>query len=211
MGGFVTAAVIGAAGSAYAADKAAGSAKKGRKFQWAQLEEEQRQYDQTRDDWQPWRDAGVKAIENLNDPGAFMKSPAYNFIRDEGMRDVESRYSVKGGGGNAMKALTNWNKNNAATEYWNWRGDQRGMAGLGTQGTAQTQAAGQNYLAGAGRARDNLSSLHLWQGVQDANAMNAGLSSLTYGLMGYAGRPRGNDTLTAVPDEPNRTPYFGRW
>ena len=183
MGGFITAAVITAAGAAYSADRAASAAKKSRKWQHRALDVQEEQYKQTREDWAPWREAGKNALANLQDPNAFQASPAYDFIRGEGMRDVENRYSVRGGGGNAMKDLVNFNKNLASTEWWNWRNDQRAMAGLGTTGNQASQQAGQWYGNAYQNVADNMGSIAYQNEMAKANAVNQGLSAVGYGIM----------------------------
>ena len=205
----ITASVISVAGTAYGASQMGKAGSKNRKLGRLQLEEEKRQYDQTREDWAPWREAGVRAIGELEDPNAFTASPGYNFIRDEGMRDIENRYSIKGGGGNAMKALNEYNKNLASTEWWNWRNDRRAMAGLGTTGTASTQRAGENYMAGSRGIRNDMMSMNYYDAMNRSDALNAGLSAITYGMHRYANRPTDNTMLTGVNVTPKaRTTQF---
>ena len=68
-------------------------------------EESRRQYDQTRQDFAPWRAGGEDALNQLQDPNQyFEKSKGYQFRLDEGTRNLENRFSVGGGGGNAMRA-----------------------------------------------------------------------------------------------------------
>ena len=183
MGGFITAAAISAAGAAYSADRASSAAGKSRKYKHRALDEQIRQYDQTREDWAPWREAGERAIGRLEDPNAFQQSPAYNFIRDEGMRNVGNQYAVRGGGGNAMKALTDWNRNMASTEWWNWRNDQRAMAGLGTTGNQGSQQAGQWMGNQYGNWADDMSSIAYQNAMAKSDAVNSGLSNIAYGMM----------------------------
>lgn len=127
------------------------------------IAEEQRQFDLTRADWQPWMDLGKGAITNLSDPAKnFLASPNYDWVKSEGMRDVGNTFSARGMGqsGNALKALTEFNQNLASNEFMNWTNTELAKAGLGTTGTGQVTNARQNatnatgnYLMDRGNAR----------------------------------------------------------
>ena len=162
-----------------------------------QIEEERRQYDQTREDFAPWREMGEGAVGRMNnamggDMSDFNVSAGYNFVRNEGMRDTENRFSVGGGGGNAMKALVDFNSGLASTEYGNWFGRNLAMSGQGmgaTQSTAiagdrSTQRIGQAYgnagnaRAGAEYARGDAAATRY--GAYN-NAAQSGISNYLYG------------------------------
>lgn len=71
----------------------------------------------------PYSEAGVNALNQLQDPIAnFYASPDYEFRRSEGLRDVGNLFAAKGGGGNAMKALTRYSGDLASGEFGNWFG-----------------------------------------------------------------------------------------
>jgi len=177
----VGSAVVGAFTSARAADKSASAIGSATDLATA---EDRRQYEQTREDFAPWREAGTAALGRLQDPNAFEASPGYNFRRTEGMRDMDNRFSVGGGGGNAMRALNEYNQNIASDEFGRWWGRQAGLAGVGQRATEGTAAAGdrassrigQNYLT-AGSARAS--------GIQQkyggiGNALQSGISNAAY-------------------------------
>ncbi len=175
-------AVIGAVGSSIAADKSAAAIGSATDQATA---EDRRQYEQTRTDYAPWREAGAAAIGRMEDPNQFFEtSPGYEFRRGEGMRDMENRFSVGGGGGNAMRALNDYNQNMAKNEYGSWWNRQAGMAGMGMDATTGTAAAGDrasarigsNYMT-AGRARAS-GIQQKWGGI--TNAMQSGISNAMY-------------------------------
>ena len=102
----------------------------------AAIDEARRQYDLTREDFAPWRAGGVDALNQLQDPGQYFEtSPGYQFRLDEGTRNLENRFSVGGGGGNAMRALAEFGQGFASNEYGNWWNQQAGRAGLGLSAT----------------------------------------------------------------------------
>ena len=206
MTAMITAAVIGVAGGAYNASKARGAQRDAQgnimDAEARALEENARQYDQTREDWAPWREAGTNALMQLDDPEAnFQKSPGYQFRLDEGTRNTENLFSVKGGGGNAMRALAEYSQNYASNDYGNWYGRQLSRAGLGTQGTAATQRGGENAANNntnsIWRSGEDRASLGLYGAREQAGYMNDALGTLMGGVKGYAGAG-GNDWLSEI-------------
>jgi hypothetical protein len=164
--------------------------------------EQQRQYDQTRADYAPWRATGESALGRLNaastgDNSNFFASPDYNFTRTEGQRDIGNSFAARGGAasGNALRALTEFNQNLASRQYGNWWDRQAGLAGIGFNGTSATAQAGQNaannisgnYLAaGDARASGVLGSANSWM-----NTANSGLQNWLLFRGGYFDKPKG--------------------
>ncbi len=180
-------AIIGGAATYISGKKANESLERGANLT---VEEQRRQYDQTRADYTPWRESGQNALGRLDrastgDATDFYKSAGYDFVRGEGMRDVENRFSVGGGGGNAMKALTDYTSGLASTEYGNWWNRQSGLAGQGYNATTGTAVAGANAANQIGGAYQNLGrgqANNAWamgQGIN--NAMQGGISNWLYG------------------------------
>jgi len=153
------------------------------------IEEQRRQYDQTREDWAPWREAGQNALYNMeNADTEFETSPGYQWRLDEGNRGVENAFSVKGGGGNAMRALTEYNQNFAKNEFGNWWGRMTSMAGLGGEGQRGTQRAGENATNNITNSRfrsaDDRAGLELYGAREQSNYMNDAVGSLLTGAKG---------------------------
>ena len=179
-------AVIGAVVSKQASDDAIGATSN---WRHRAIDVQEEQYAQTREDYGPWLEAGGAAVNRLDrastgDMSDFQTSPGYNFRRDEGMRGMENRFSVGGGGGNAMKALSDWNQNMASNEYGNWWNRQAGLAGVGQQATGSTAMFGANaanQIAGQyGAIGDNEGSIGLWNAANVNNALQSGLSNYLY-------------------------------
>jgi len=165
--------------------QARSAARRDRKFKQKGLDELTRQFDVTREDYAPWREAGERAIGRMEDPTAFEESPGYAFRRKEGMRDMENIFSAKSGGGNAMRALNEYNQNLATNEFGSWWNRQAGMAGMGqtaTTGTAAytTPVTGQKASIYSAMG-DNAASIGMWNAANMANAMNSGASNMLYG------------------------------
>lgn len=129
----------------------------------ASLAEQQRQYNQSRQDMMPWLTTGTSAlgqVSNLTGLGGtaaqkaamsqFTASPDYQFRLNEGNRQLAARNSALGtqDSGAAQKAALQYAQGLASSEYGNYYNRLAGLAGVG-QTAAQNQAKlGQNY-AGA--------------------------------------------------------------
>ena len=180
-----------AVGSALLSKDATDSAsKKNRRWQQRAVDEQTRQYDQTRDDYAPWREVGSESINRIGDllggdDSSFYKSPGYEFVREEGTRNMENRFSAKGGGGNAMRALNEYNNNLASTEYGNFFGRNLSAAGMGVAATGGTAMAGANAANNNSATYRGLgndeASMRLYHGANVANAMTSGISNYLYG------------------------------
>lgn len=129
------------------------------------------QFQQQREDQQPWRQAGMNALVGLQDPNFqkdftmdnFQEDPGYNFRLKEGMKALNNAASARGmaNSGATVKALGDYNQNAASQEYsnvfnrFNANRDSRwnklaGLAGVGQTATNQIGQAGQNYANQAG-------------------------------------------------------------
>ncbi len=123
-------------------------------------------YDSQRADLQPWRQAGIEALGQLDNPAFqqkfgmadFQADPGYNFRLQEGTKALERSAAARGtmGGGATMKALAGYNQNMASNEYanaynrFNADNDRNfsrlsQLAGIGQQATGQVINAAGTY------------------------------------------------------------------
>jgi hypothetical protein len=200
MSGIATAivggAVIGGVASNMAAGKQADAANNATAISDAQ-------YQQTREDQTPWRNAGTIALSQLGtgtkDGGEFNRNftladfqqdPGYDFRMSEGQKALERSASARGGlqGGGTLKALTRYGQDYASNEYGNaynrFNNDNttrfNRLASL-----AQVGQTANSTIAQAGQANaNNASSNALAAGnarasgyVGTANAINSGLNN----------------------------------
>lgn len=188
----VTAAVVagvatvgGAAMQSRAAGRAAGAQAAGNR---AAIAEQQRQYDQTRQDMEPWRLAGADALQRqtafLNgDWSGFQNSPDYKWAVDQGFKGLDRGAAANGslysGGTDADRiALGQGLATQYANNYWN---RLAGLSNTGQNTAAQIGQFGQsaaNNISGlmqnTGAAR---ASAYQQQGAAWSNALN-GLSGI---------------------------------
>ena len=167
-------------------------------------DESRRQFDLTREDFAPFREGGVNALGRLDrlnegDFSGFFTSPGFEFVRDEGLRGIENRFSASSGtlSGNALRRLTEFNSGLASQEFGNFFNRNLAQAGLGQTATTSGAQVGANLsgnisnaLIGAGNARAS--------GVGGVNqAFQGGLGNFLFakglGLFG------GNNLLSAPP------------
>lgn len=145
----------------------------------AGIDEQRRQYDQTRQDFTPWREAGQRALGSLEQdigrmptPDEVMADPGYQFGMNQGMQAIDRRLAAIGGrrSGAAAKAGARFATDYASTQYgaaYQRRQDRlnrlAALAGIGQTATGASAAAGQN-------ARNAITGLISSQG--DAAAAN---------------------------------------
>jgi hypothetical protein len=118
----VSSAVIGASASRSASKTQAGAARDAANLQ-------QQQYEQTREDLEPWRKAGVNALGKLEGmadytmfgPEQFSKDPGYGFRLSEGQKALDRQAAARGGliSGGALKAATRFGQDMGSQEYSN--------------------------------------------------------------------------------------------
>lgn len=143
----------------------------------AAVAEQRRQYDLTRSDYAPYREAGTNALKQLqtdiNAPvtaSDVMSDPGYQFGLTQGQTALDRKIAAMGGrvSGAALKASTRYGTDYASSGYnaaYQRRQDRlnrlSAIAGIGQTGTAGSAAAGTN-------ATNAISGLLSSQG--DANA-----------------------------------------
>jgi len=142
-------------------------------------------YEQSRQDYAPWREAGTAALgglqEMLNPNYDLTTSPGYQWRLGQGVSALDKSAAARGNllSGQQLKAVTDYGQNIGAQEYNNRFNRLASLAGLGQSGTAGTVQAGQNYATGASNAYGNMgqarASGYLGQANAWGNAMNQGL------------------------------------
>lgn len=131
-------------------------------------------FNQQRQDQEPWRQVGIRALAGLEDPSfqkdfsvIDMKSDdGFNFRMNEGVKAINNAASARGlsNSGRTLKELTRFGQDFASNEYQNAfnrfninrdfrRNHLASMAGLGQTANAQVGQAGQNY---ANQASNNM-------------------------------------------------------
>lgn len=210
----VASVVVGAAAKAKASRQAANAQSAAAD---SAISEQQRQYDQTRADQQPYMQSGTNALAKLQDPNAnFQASPDYAFRRSEGQRDIGNSFAARGGAfsGNALKALTDYNSNIASNEYGNWWSRQAGLAGQGQTATQAVDAAGANKANAVGNAlmyQGNARASGI-QGQGDAiSGMATDLGGIGYNWNSLAQSRKSGINTQQQPWWAPQNPYRGPW
>lgn len=204
MAGAVIGGVASVAGGVIGAKGAKKAAKAQVAGQQAAIEEQRRQFDVTRQDFQPYQQAGAAALNKLADPAAFTASPGYGFARDQALDAVKTQQNALGrlASGNTLAALEDRATGLASQEFGNWFNQQSGLAGMGLSATGNLGSLGANnaanignLLAGQGAARAGG-----YTGAADAwgNALSDIGGFLGYGMKRQA--PQGGNGGGIAPD-----------
>ena len=180
-------------GSAVMGSKAAGKAADTQAQSSAEaIGEQRRQYDQTRADYTPYREAGTAALGQLqtemNAPvtaSDALNEPGYQFGMQQGQQALDRKAAAGGGrvSGAALKAASEYATNYATTGYnaaYQRRQDRlarlSALAGIGqtsTAGSAAAGAASSNAISGLVSAQGNAAgAAPLAQGNIWGNATN---------------------------------------
>jgi hypothetical protein len=124
------------------------------------------QYEQSRADQEPWRQAGVNALGKLQGmadytmfgPEQFTKDPGYGFRLAEGRKALASKARARGGlvSGQTLKGMQDYAQESASNEFSNAfnryqieraakLGPYQTLAGIGQTATNQLGALGTGY------------------------------------------------------------------
>lgn len=156
------ASIMGGRAQSRAARSAADASERGTAMQ---IEENRRQFDTTRADFAPWRDAGKAALGRIAEGlkagtydmsgWQFTKDPGYDFRMREGQKAIENSAAARGGllSGRTGKNLLAYGQDFASGEFnnaWNRARTERAdrfnreaaIAGVGQAATGSTAAAG---------------------------------------------------------------------
>jgi len=172
----VAAAAVAAAGSIYASNKAAGAQRSSAN---SAIGEQQREYDQTRQDQMPWLQAGQNALgleqNYLNgDTSGFKNSPDYQFAVQQGTKQLDAGATANGnlwgGGADADRiALGQGLATQYANNYWN---KLAGMAGQGQSSAQNLGVMGANSANQIGSQYNNIGYANASSYASNANSLS---------------------------------------
>ena len=218
-------AILGAASSRSAAKTQVGAADRAAELQRTQFE-------QTREDQAPYREAGYNALANLqrtagNVPGAFkfgagdyQADPGYAFRLSEGQKALDRQAAARGGliSGGALRAAQRYGQEMGSQEFGN--AYNRALTGYNTGVASENQLYNrQAALAGIGQTATNLvgqagqnyanSAGNLMTGAGAASAAGqVGMANaFTGGLGTYLNYNQGNNLLNALQNQNLRNQY----
>lgn len=170
-----------------------------------------KQYQQTREDYAPWREAGEKALGRIEQAPDFtfdaetfnkFKDPSYDWRLKEGINAIEAGASARGNlfSGANQKALMRYGQGMASQEYQNAfnraksvydtnLNTDKALAGIGQQATNATSNAGQNAVNAITNSNistsNNLANLQMQAGANTANMYGNMAQSVNQGVGNY--------------------------
>jgi hypothetical protein len=184
-------AILGAASSRSAAKTQAGAADRAAELQREQFE---RQVELQA----PFREAGVRALPELEaasrytlfGPEQFSKDPGYGFRLAEGQKALDRQAAARGGliSGGALKAAQRYGQEMGTQEYTNafnrYQTERQArlnplqsLAGFGQTSVNQLGQAGQNYASNVGNLMTGGAAAQAAGQVGMANAVTGGLGT----------------------------------
>lgn len=212
---------LGGIGSIVGGIEGASAAKKAAKLQaksaQAALDEQKREFDLSRSDTQPYRDAGAASLKDLRalmgtsaNPGTLLKpftgadlasDPGYQFGLQQGEQGINRAAAAAGryDSGATLKDLLRFNADYAGTKFNDaFNRDQltkgaifnrlAGVAGIGQTGVGQATTAGMNSAA-------NIGNLLTGQGNAIASGIVGSANSLSQGFSNAANYYQSNKLL----------------
>lgn len=183
----VTGSVIALGSAAYSANQqkkaAQGAANAAAEGQQLSIAEQQRQFDLTRQDMQPWMQAGQGALGqmqalNSGDFSSFTQSPDYQFALDQGMQALDRSAAAGGmltsGGADADRIA--FGQGLATQNYGNFYNRLAGLAGAGQNAATGIGQFGANAASNIGNAYANIGNARAssYQQQGHANAQLGG-------------------------------------
>jgi hypothetical protein len=191
----IASAVIGAGASIAASKAGQKSAQQAATVQQQAQASADAQFQQTRQDFAPWRAAGTEALGTLqkfgSEPGAFanyvQQDPGYQFGLSEGIRGIEANAASRGllQSGATLKGLTRFGidyANTRANDVWN---RQFGIAQMGQSATGATAGYGaQNAGQGIASAA-NIGNAYMNAGAARASGYGGVATAANQGLQNY--------------------------
>lgn len=165
-------------------------------------------FDQQREDAQPWRESGIRALAGLENSdfqrdftmNDFQADPGYAFRMAEGAKALERSAAARGGlnSGRTLKELTRYSQGVASDEFnnaynrFNADRDRRfnrlsSLAGVGQTANSQVAQAGQNYANAYGQnvtgAANAQAAAAMGQAQQRNQMISSGVGMGTAALM----------------------------
>ena len=169
----------------------------------------------------PFREAGVRALPELEAAsrytpfgmGQFQQDPGYAFRLSEGQKTLDRQAAARGGliSGGALKAAQRYGQEMGSQEYTNAfnryqiernarLNPLQSLAGFGQTSVNQLGQAGQNYATNVGNLMTSAGAAQAAGQVGAANAITGGLGT-------YLNYNQGNNLLNALQNQNLRNQY----
>lgn len=223
MAGWMAAAVVGSAFIGMEAASSAADTQAGAADRAAQLQKEQ--FDRQVELQAPFREAGVRALPELEAASRytpfgmdqFQQDPGYAFRLSEGQKALDRQAAARGGliSGGALKAAQRYGQEMGSQEYTNafnrYQTERnarlnplQSLVGVGQTSTNALGVAGQSYATGAGEAIGQAGQARASGYVGGANVLSQSLGS----YMNYNQGQQRNAMLREALSQGQRSQYL---
>jgi hypothetical protein len=193
--------IVGGALSIGSALLGSSSSKKASKAQSkaaeAAIAEQRRQFDLSRGDLAPWREAGGQAIGqgfSMLQPGYdHTTSPGYQFRLDEGLRGVENSAAARGllQSGGTLKGIERYAEGMAASDFNDHFNRMMSVASGGQQAATSGAQLGQQSAQNIGNLLTQQGNAKASGYMGQANAWSQGMGNLAQIFSGMGGNTGG--------------------
>lgn len=188
--GIVAGAAVSVVGGAIAGNQqkkaAQGAANAQMEGQQLSIAEQQRQFDLTRQDLQPWMQAGQGALGqmqalNSGDFSSFTQSPDYQFALEQGLQGLDRSAAARGSlntGGHSADVM-GYAQGLATQNYGNFYNRLAGLANVGQTTATGLGQFGANAANNIGNAYGNIGNARAsaYQARGDANSQLTGMAA----------------------------------
>lgn len=160
--GAIAGAAVGVIGGVLSNRSAQRGADAATQAQMAGIEEQRRQYDQTRQDMEPWRAAGQQGLSGLQrllaSPDSIQDSAAYQWRFNQGLQGLDRSAAARGGlfSGGHSADLLGYGQGMASQEYNDQWNRLAGLSGVGQNANSQLGALGANMAGNVANAYGNI-------------------------------------------------------
>lgn len=174
--GMIAGAAIGVIGGAMNNRSARRGADAATQSQYAAIDEQRRQYDQTREDMAPWLAAGRNALGGLqgllDNPDSIKDSTAYQWRFDQGLQGLDRSAAARGGlfSGGHSTDLMKFGQGLASQEYGDQWNRLAGLAGVGQTTANSLGQFGASMSGNIGNALSNVGQIR--QGAYQQQGQN---------------------------------------
>ena len=155
---------------------------------------EERQFEQTREDLSPYREAGKNALEQYNktiggDYSGFTEAPDYAFGMQEGEKALSRAQAARGNyfSPRAMNELSRYGQNYGSQRLTSYLSRLQGLSSMGQQASAQTGQFGAQSVAAQNQLRNSAAGV---QGEADIGRANLISGAVEQGI-GLYGQTKG--------------------
>jgi hypothetical protein len=188
------------------------------------LSQEERQFQQTREDLSPYREAGKNALEQYNktiggDYSGFTSTPDYQFGLEQGEKALGRAQAARGNyfSPRAMNELSRYGQGYGSQRLTSYLSRLQGLSSMGQTASAQTGQFGAQSVAAQNQLRNSAAGVRGEADIGRANLVSGvveqgiGLYGASKGFGGGSGSQTGLTSQSSSFDQSYKGPTGSMW